>query len=253
MEKEILCASGYDFEAILRLAGRKMRNDYKNGKVSKSVILAKIARDKKEADAFSLYGYRRHEIICMLKETHNRVLQEKLQDHLANMTRVSQKSADQNRTSLDKLERFKKEACGIGLRKVIKKMDAIARKTKDRQARLVLLLLETEYANLSAKQHRHKKKKDKIYERKDILLLQMADYLDKLHWKYGINDETGKNADHIVYVYLPNGVQLSWHCNGFSIYQRYPPIDAQWDGQVCMTMEKILAFIEKNYLKNQVV
>ena len=55
MEKEILCASGYDFEAILRLAGRKMRNDYKNGKVSKSVILAKIARDKKEADAFSLF------------------------------------------------------------------------------------------------------------------------------------------------------------------------------------------------------
>lgn len=252
MEKEILCASGYDFEAILRLAGRKMRNDYKNGKVSKSVILAKIARDKKEADAFSLYGYRRHEIICMLKETHNRVLQEKLQDHLANMTRVSQKSADQNRTSLDKLERFKKEACGIGLRKVIKKMDAIARKTKDRQARLVLLLLETEYANLSAKQHRGWLK-GKIYQRKDILLLQMADYLDKLHWKYGINDETGKNADHLVYVYLPNGVQLTWHCNSFSIYQRYPPIDAQWDGQVCMTMEKILTFIEKNYLKNQVV
>lgn len=248
MERAIVGVSS----VILQLVGKKMRNDYKNGKISGSRVLAKYARDKKEADAFSLYGYRQGDIKDLLKETHNNVLKQKLQDRLADMKRASQKSADQNRTSLDKLERFKKEACGIGLRKVIKKMDAIARKSKDRQARLVLLLLETEYANLSAKQHRGKLK-GKIYQRKDLLLLQMADYLDKLHWKYGINDETGKNADYIVYVYLPNGVQLSWHCNGFSIYQRYPPIDAQWDGQVCMTMEKILAFIENNYLKDQVV
>lgn len=85
--------------------------------------------------------------------------------------------------------------------------------------------------------------KKKIYERKAILLYQMADYLEELGWKYGINDATGKNASYLVYVYLPNNVQLTWHCNEYDIYEYYPFIDTQWDGQVCKTMDKILKYI----------
>ena len=66
-------------------------------------------------------------------------------------------------------------------------------------------------------------------------------------WKYGINSETGKNACYLVYVYLPNGVQLTWHCNEYAIYECYPPIDAEWDGQVCMTMEKLLTYISNRF------
>ena len=33
--------------------------------------------------------------------------------------------------------------------------------------------------------------------------------------------------------------------NDYDIYEYYPQIDAEWDGQVCMTMEKILNFIKK--------
>ena len=165
------------------------------------------------------------------------------------MRSVSQKCAGQNKTNLEKLERFKKEACGIGLRKVIKEMEKISKIEKNKEARLILLLLETEYANLSAKQHKGWMK-GKIYQRKNILMCQMADYLKKMDWRYGINDETGKNANYLVYVYLPNGVQLTWHCNDYGIYKCYPPIDAKWDGQVCMTMEKILSYIGKNYLSN---
>lgn len=86
-----------------------------------------------------------------------------------------------------------------------------------------------------------------IYERKSILLYQMAEYLECLGWKYGINDEAGKNACYLVYVYLPNGTQLTWHCNDYDIYECYPFIDAEWDGQVCMTMEKILSYIDHKY------
>jgi hypothetical protein len=86
-----------------------------------------------------------------------------------------------------------------------------------------------------------------IYERKSILLYQMADYLRDLGWRYGINDEAGKNACYLVYVYLPNGVQLTWHCNEYGIYECYPLIDAEWDGQVCMTMEKILSYVGNKY------
>ena len=233
--------------AILDAVGKKARNGYMRGVVPAAKILAIFKKNKKEADAFSVYGYRQREIIYLLKETHNPLLKQKLHDYLANMSRISQKSSEQNKTSLEKLEKFKKDACGIGLRKVIKKMDKISRMTKNPQVKLTLLLLETEYANLSAKQHKGWLK-GKIYQRKDLLMYQMADYLDKLNWKYGINDETGKNANHLAYVYLPNGVQLTWHCNNFDLYKRYPPIDAQWDGQVCMKMDKILSYIETEYL-----
>ena len=125
-------------------------------------------------------------------------------------------------------------------------MDKLSKLTKDPETRLIQMLLETEYANLSAKQH-YGKLKGLIYERKSILLYQMADLLEAMGWKYGINSETGKNACYLVYVYLPNGVQLTWHCNEYAIYECYPPIDAEWDGQVCMTMEKLLTYISNRF------
>lgn len=235
--------------AILYGVGKKMRYGYLNGKYSESMVMASYNRNKKEADNFSVFGYRKYEIEKMLRECFNPLLKAKLQESLEKMHRASKLSTSQNKTSLEKLEAFKIDACGMGLRKVIKKMKSIVKTTKDKEAKLVLMLLETEFANLSAKQHKgwHKKK---IYERKSILMLQMANLLKDLNWTYGINDETGKNANYLVYVYLPNGVQLTWHCNEFHIYECYPPIDAKWDGQVCMTMEKILTYIAKKYMSN---
>ena len=49
--------------------------------------------------------------------------------------------------------------------------------------------------------------------------------------------------------YMPNGVQISWHTNNYYIYKSYPLINAEWDGQVCMTMEKLLTYIDKEFLK----
>ena len=159
------------------------------------------------------------------------------------------KSSEQNKLSLSNLEHFKETACGMGLRKVIKYLHKLDKVTKDPETRLIRMLLETEYANLSAKQH-NGRLKGVIYERKAILLFQMADLLEEMGWNYGINEETGKNASYLVYVYLPNGVQLTWHCNEYAIYDSYPQSDAQWDGQVCMTMEKILTYINNRYFEN---
>ena len=41
--------------------------------------------------------------------------------------------------------------------------------------------------------------------------------------------------------------QLSWHCNKYQMMYYYPEIDCEWDGQVCMTMEKILNYIHNRY------
>lgn len=237
-------------ETILNGVGKKMRNDYLNGQVPASSIIAMYKKNKKEADSFSAFGYRQREIEAMIKDTHNPLLKQKLLKCLEAKRENSTRSKEQNEVSLAKLEVFKKEACGMGLRKVIKKITKMAKKTKDAETRLLLLLLETEYANLSAKQHKGELKK-MIYERKAILLYQMAEYLENLGWKYGINDEAGKNACYLVYIYLPNGVQLTWHCNEFDIYERYPTIDAEWDGQACMTMDKIISYIDNKYFHNK--
>lgn len=164
---------------------------------------------------------------------------------------MSKKSDIQNDLSIKKLEMFKKEALGIGLRKVLSRLRKESKITKDPELTLTLMLLETEFANLSAKENKGKKK-GAIYERKSHLLYQMSSYLNKLGWRYGINDAAGKNASYLVYVYLPNGVQLTWHTNDYDIYEYYPQIDEEWDGQVCMTMEKILNFIKnRDYIQTK--
>ena len=237
-------------QAILNGVGKKIRNGYLNGQVPESTIIAMYRKNRKEADSFSVFGYTPREIAAMLRETHNPLLKQKLQECLESKREISMKSNAQNEVSLAKLESFKKDACGVGLRKVLKWMKKEAKMTKDPETKLLLILLETEFANLSAKQHKGKLKK-MIYERKSILIYQMADYLEDLGWSYGINDEAGKNACYLVYVYLPNNAQLTWHCNDYGIYECYPLIDAEWDGQVCMTMEKILSYIDKKYFKLQ--
>ena len=232
---------------VLNGVGKKMRSCFLKGQVSESAVMAMYRKNKKEADSFSCFGYRQHEIDQMAKETHNPLLRKKLEESLLVMQQKRQASLNQNDLSLQKLEEFKVNGGGVGLRKVLKRMKKEAKNSME--AKLVLLLLETEYANLSAKQHNGMIKK-KIYERKAILLYQMADYLEDSGWKYGINDATGKNASYLVYVYLPNDVQLTWHCNEYDIYEYYPFIDAQWDGQVCKTLDKILEYIEMNYYQH---
>ena len=237
-------------KSILNGVGKKMRIGYLNGQIPESTILSVYKKNKKEADSFSLFGFKPREIEGLLRETRNPLLKQKLQECLKAKQEISRRSKAQNEVNLEKLEKFKKDACRIGLRKVIRKMSKMAKITKDLETKLLLLLLETEFANLSAKQHKGDLK-DIIYERKTILLYQISGFLRRLGWKYGINDEAGKNACYLVYVYLPNDVQLTWHCNEYDIYKCYPTIDAVWDGQVCMTMDKILSYIDNKYFKLQ--
>ena len=143
-------------QSILNGVGKKMRLSYLKGQTPESTIMAMYRRNKKEADSFSVYGFRMHEIERFARETHNPLLREKLQACLDKKRQQSQKSTEQNQLSLSKLENFKKTACGIGLRKVIKHLDKLSKITKDPETVLVQMLLETEYANLSAKQHNGK-------------------------------------------------------------------------------------------------
>lgn len=192
---------------ILHGVGKKVRLAFANGKKTKEEVISIYNRNKKEAEEFSVFGYKENEIYSLIKETHNPLLKSKLEQYLKTREDNRNRSHQQNALNIEKLELLKKDACGVGLRRVIKRLKREYKKTKNIETKIVCLLLETEFANLSAKRYNGAKKRT-IYDRKVYLLLQLSYYLDIAGWKYGINDDTGKNASYLVYVYLPNDVQL---------------------------------------------
>ena len=117
-------------QAILNGVGKKIRNGYLNGQVPESTIIAMYRKNRKEADSFSVFGYTPREIAAMLRETHNPLLKQKLQECLESKREISMKSNAQNEVSLAKLESFKKDACGVGLRKVLKWMKKRGKENK---------------------------------------------------------------------------------------------------------------------------
>ncbi|MBR0432186.1 MAG: hypothetical protein IJK15_00615 [Bacteroidaceae bacterium] len=232
-------------EDILQGVGKKLRNGYLAKNVSASKVMECYQKNLKEADAFSCFGWTVFEMTRLERATHNPIIRKKLQQAIEAHTVKQEKSCDQNKQNLEKLEKFRTDALGIGLRKVLSQMKRQVKHSSKIEAKIVLLLLETEFANLSAKKlHNHK---TVIYERKTILLERLAELLKETDWRYGISSNTGKNASYIVYIYLPNGEQLSWHCNEYQMLYYYPEIDCMWDGQVCMTMEKILTYIGETF------
>ncbi len=230
---------------ILESVGKKIRNGFFAKSITANKVMECYQRNLKEAQAFSCFGWTVSEMIRFEKETHNPIIRKKLQQAIKAHDVKQEKSNDQNKLNLDKLEKFRTDALGIGLRKVLSQMKKLVRYSTDVNARIVLLLLETEFANLSAKKLHSLK--NVIYERKVILLEKLADLMAGTKWRYGISSNTGKNASYIIYIYLPNGEQLSWHCNEYQVLYYYPGIDCEWDGQVCMTMEKILSYIAETY------
>lgn len=230
---------------ILNGVGKKVRNGYLAGKISSNKVIEYYKKNIKEADAFSDYDRTIFELLNIEKETHNPILKIRVQQSILEHKEKSRKSNEQNKLSIEKLETFRTTALGIGLRKVITTLQKIVRQTSDTNAEALLLLLELEFANLSAKKLH--KLKEQIYERKTILLKKLSFILPDLGWKYGLSYNTGKNSAYIIYIYLPNGEQLSWHCNEYNLAYCFPEIETEWDGQVCMTMDKILNFIHTTY------
>lgn len=235
-------------QTILSGVSRKMRTDYLNGNIHESAVIEQYKRNSREAEEFSMFGRNIADLISIDKETYNPLLKIRLREAIKDIKDRNDKGVIQNKMSVEKLAEFKKSAMGVGLRKVLSYMKAYCKHRKDYEVKLLQLLLELEFANLSAKVPTYSKQERLlIYERKEFLLYQIQPLLDKCGWKYGYSDAKGKNASYIVYVYLPNDVQVSWHTKDYLIYRSFPYIDVEWDGQVCATMDKLLAYVGKRY------
>lgn len=231
-------------EQVLKGVGKVLRASYLAGKVTEKEVLAIYKRNKKEADGYELFGLSIFDLIQEEKRTHNPLLRAKLNEAIIQYKDKCRNSNLQNELSLAKLEFYRNSALGIGLHPVMNTLRSLA-KNGDVKAEICLLLMEIEFANLSAKKIHNKK--HEIYQRKDNLLMTVSDLLYDNGWTCGISANTGKNASWIIFVYLPDGTQLSWHCNEYRMLYYYDGIVSEWDGFSCSSMEKLLAFAHANF------
>lgn len=241
-------ADPVNIEDAFIFVGKSLAKSYRRGEISAKELLRSYRKNVTEAETFCTFGYKIQELQEVIRTTHNPALKAKLKDVVEEKKALRQKSNLQNQSTLDKLDGFKSDVLGmgIGIRKVISSMRRIYKKTGDKNALIVSLLLETEFANINAKRLSSVKRK-MAYERKSILLARLSSLLHEEGWKSGYNEATGKNASYLVFVYLPSGVQLTWHCNEYTIPEYYDYMDDEWDGQVCMSLEKILVYIKEHY------
>lgn len=241
-------ADPINIEDTFNFVGKSLAKSYRRGEISAKELLRFYRKNVAETETFCTFGYKIQELQEVIRTTHNPALKAKLKDVVEEKKALRQKSNLQNQSTLDKLDMFKIDVLGmgIGLRKVIASMRKYYKKTGDRNTLIVSLLLETEFANVNAKRLSSEKRR-MAYERKTILLTRLSSLLHEAGWKSGYNEATGKNASYLVFVYLPSGIQLTWHCNEYTIPQYYDSLDDEWDGQVCMTLEKILVYIKENY------
>jgi hypothetical protein len=156
----IFAASNYKLKAkimetiyneILEGVGKKIRNGYFAKNITANKVMECYQKNLKEANAFSCFGWTLSEMIRFEKETHNPIIKNRLKQAIGVHDERKDKSVSQDKLNLEKLEKLKTDALGIGLRKVLSQMRKLVRHSTDVNAQIVLLLLETEFANLSAK------------------------------------------------------------------------------------------------------
>lgn len=125
-------------------------------------------------------------------------------------------------------------------------MKKASRHIKDKTLKFVSLLLQTEHANLHAKKNGERKVGEN-YKHKTALIFQLRDMAVSIGCHYGYNKDVGKNASSVVYFYLPNGTQVTWHCKEYTIETTFCLVDDKWDQQCNMNMQKILDYIGTKY------
>lgn len=225
--------------------GKKLRASHLAGKVSDKELLRIYTKNKKEADAFDGFGLTFGELRTLSRETHNPLLREKIKLIAEEYKNKSRKGNNQNKTNMQKLDFYLATALGLGLRGVMRELKKKIKTTGDVDANILLMLIETEFANLVAKK-RHDKK-EWCYARKELLLQQLSTLLYDNNWSCGLSYSTGKTASYVVFVYLPNGEQISFHTNDYQIMYYYDEHEFTWDGQACSTLEKLFTYVHEKY------
>ncbi|MCK9416813.1 hypothetical protein M0Q97_09175 [Candidatus Dojkabacteria bacterium] len=139
-----------------------------------------------------------------------------------------------NANLIEQLQTSRENFCGIGTNKVKRRLNKLSK--IDNVALAIRIALEIEDKNISAK-NSYGKYKDKIYETKHSLILNLVDVFEEENWTYGVENNNGRDTNGIIYFEIPNTEQISWH---FDIKNnKYKKYDKIWDGKTNSTLKKL--------------
>lgn len=141
------------------------------------------------------------------------------------------------------LKEKRKTFASIGTNKAKRRLNKLSKENE--VAKAIRKALEIEDKNILAKDH-YGKYKDKIYNVKNILILELVHIFKENKWVYGIQKNKDPFPPHIIYFEIPNCEQISWHFDANKL--GLPKYNQEWDKEENSTLRK-LEKITKKILK----
>lgn len=231
-------------EKLHELDNEVIIQQYEYGRLCDKDINVMWSYLQRHTNAFCVSGRNKSDFLMEMKTCCNPHLKKFWQNVIEDWDSKSVKSISQNEENFERLEVIEREACGVGIRRLRHILNNMVRKTHDKDSHIILTLIDLEYANLKAKLHVGEIR-SRIYDRKEWLMEKLSWLLKNSGWNYGITEATGKNAAYCLYVYLPNGKQVSFHTTNWQFYKFFPAITCKWDGQRASTMTKLVDYINE--------
>lgn len=136
---------------------------------------------------------------------------------------------------ISKLKNKRKTFATIGTNKSKRRLNKLSKNNYLAQA--LRIALEIEDKNICAKDSYYKYK-EKIYNQKYKLIMELRDIFKLNNWTYGIEKSDVPGVTHVVYFEIPGCEQVSWHLS-LNNKNDFPKYDKKWDGKKNSTLDKI--------------
>jgi hypothetical protein len=150
---------------------------------------------------------------------------------------------EKNEKLICDLADFRINALGIGTNKIKRRLNKIS--TTNVIAKALRLAIEIEDVNILAKKS-FGKYKNKQYDKKSKLILDLVEIFKENGWIYGIQYEKNISTNHILYFEIPNTEQISFHTNLYNTHM-YPNYKSEWDGKINSTYPKLLESVKNQF------
>lgn len=158
-------------------------------------------------------------------------LEKEAKEHLVS----KYEALDKNQKLIEKLKFGRVNFAGLGTNKSKRRLNKLS--VNNFIAKAVRIALEIEDKNISAK-NSYGKYKDKIYDQKQKLILELCKLFKSQNWIYGIQNSNNYSASHVIYFEIPGCEQISWHFSPDKNYN-FPEYLGKWDEKENSTMEKL--------------
>lgn len=153
------------------------------------------------------------------------------------------KALQKNEELIEILDDVRSNCLGIGTNKLKRRLNKLAESSEI--AKAYRIALEIEDKNITAKKT-PPKYKDKVYQQKHDLILELAELFGDEKWCFGKQNAKEYSTNHIMFFELPGCEQISWHCT-LEKGNNFPDYSKPWDGKINSTLEKLLEGILKNF------